>query len=391
MRCYLDKRDGSPNWYIYEYDERTGQCRRFSTRTTDRSRAETKLAEHIIRLPQQQIIHDATLVKIVLRYYELYGKDRFSAETIKRVLALVVEHEPDTRLYAWPIDRQKAFSLKCGRTSSTHRRYMGIIRAAVQWTFDRGEIPTMPPIYKPKARDREGVRPFTVDELRRLFTAAEHEHERRFLLLCTANAPRPGAVMQLTWDRINPETHVVDYDVPGREITKKRRARAPLCPTAAAYFEAHRSIGPVVQWRGRALKGFKMTFKRLSERASLTGSAYGIRKAVAIWLRKEGVHEWDIKGMLGHRIDGETERYAQYRPEYMRGAAAAVERLISEICPPWLASYLPVEPTAVSRGTQVAVVNGDFGARDRDRTCDPHHVKEGILQEFQGLIAANDD
>jgi hypothetical protein len=391
MRCYLDKRDGSPNWYIYEYDERTGQCRRFSTRTTDRSRAETKLAEHIIRLPQQQIINDATLVKIVLRYYELHGKGRFSAETIKRVLALVVEHEPETRLYAWPIDRQKEFAQKCGRTPSTHRRYMGIVRAAVQWTFDRGEIPTMPPIYKPRARDAAGVRPFTVDELRKLFAAAVNEHERRFLLLCTANAPRPGAVMQLTWDRIDAETHVVDYDVPGREITKKRRARAPLCPTAATYLEAHRSIGPVVQYRGRALKGFKMTFKRLSERASVTGTAYGIRKAVAIWLRRESVHEWDIKGMLGHRIDGETERYAQYRPEYMRGAADAVERLLREICPPWLASYLPVKPASVSREAQVAVVNGDFGARDRDRTCDPHHVKELRLDDFQGLKASNDD
>ena len=73
------------------------------------------------------------------------------------------------------------------------------------------------------------------------------------------------------------------------------------------------------------------------------GTAYGIRKAVSIWLRKEGVPEWDVKGMLGHAIGGETERYAHYRPEYMRAAAASVERLLRKISPPWLASYMVAE------------------------------------------------
>jgi hypothetical protein len=45
----------------------------------------------------------------------------------------------------------------------------------------------------------------------------------------------------------------------------------------------------------------------------------------------------------------------------------------------------------VPRETQVAVVNGNFGARDRDRTCDPYHVKALSLEDFQSLKSANDD
>jgi hypothetical protein len=135
----------------------------------------------------------------------------------------------------------------------------------------------------------------------------------------------------------------------------------------------------------------KMTFARIARRAGVTGTAYGIRKAVSIWLRKEGAPEWDIKGMLGHAIGGETERYAHYRPEYMKAAATAIERLLVEIRPYWLASYLPVPVSDVPRETQVAVVNGDFGARDRDRTCDPYHVKALHLEDFQTLKPANDD
>lgn len=369
MHCYLGKRKDSPNWYIYEYDERNKQCKRYPTRTRDRTEAEKRLAEHVIRSPQKQVFAAATLIKILLRYWEQHASRRFSKDTVRRVMGLVCDNEPETNLYDWPIDRQKEFASKCGRTSSTQRRYMGVIRAAVQWTFDRGEIPSMPPIFKPRAQDGEGVRPFSFIELAHLLNSADHEHERRFLLLCICSAARPGAVLDLTWDRIDKETGVIDYNVPGRERTKKRRARAPLCSLARAYLEDRRSVGPVIQWNGRALKGFKMTFTRIAKRARIEGTAYGIRKSVSIWLRREGVHEWDIKGMLGHAIGGETERYAHYRPEYMRAAAESVERLLRQICPPWLASHLPVE---VPRETQVLVSNG---GRDRDRTCDPYHVK----------------
>lgn len=342
MHCYLKQREENGIWYIWQYDEQTGQCQRFSTRTRDRGAADKKLAEHIIKLPQQQFA-DITLIQIMLRYYEHYGKQRFSRDTIRRVIGLVAEYEPETRLYDFNIARQTTFARHCGKTMSTQRRYMGIVRAATQWSFDREEIPTMPAFVKIVAQDNEGVEPFTIDELRALFAAAEHDRERFLLLLCLSNAPRPGAAVDLTWDRINAETGVVDYNMPGRERTKKRRARAPLPDLARAYLEAHRSIGPVIQYRGRRQKGFKMTFMRLAERAKVNGTIYGIRKAASIWLRKEGVPEWDIKGMLGHAIGGETERYAHYRPEYMRAAADSMERLLREICPPWLAPYLPVQ------------------------------------------------
>lgn len=384
MHCYLKQRQENGIWYIYQYDERTGQCPRSSTGTRDREAAERKLAEHIIKLPQRQQIADATLIKIMLRYWEHHGQDTFSRDTVRRVMGLVCEHEPETRIYDWPIPRQKEFAAKLAKKSSTQRRYMGVVRAAIQWAFDGGELPSMPAVYKVQATDGEGVRPYLVDELRRLCAACTHEHERRFMLLNLSTAPRPGATLDLTWDRIDPETGVVNYVVPGRKLTKKRRARAPLCGPALAYLEERRSVGPVIQWNGRQLKGHKMTFCRIATRAKVSGTAYGIRKAVSIWLRKEGVHEWDVKGMLGHAIGGETERYAHYRPEYMRAAAASVERLLREIYPTWLASYLPVDQ---KDDRKLLIVGG----RDRDRTCDPYHVKDGVLEGFQYLKPANDD
>jgi len=385
MHCYLKQRKENGIWYIWEYDDAAGQCSKRSTGTRDRAAAEKKLAEHILRLPQRKLINDATAIWVLLRYWEHYAKDTFAADTVRRVMGLVAKHEPTTRVYDWPIGKQKEFALKLATKDSTRRRYWGVVRAAIQWAVDGGELPSVPALLKVQAQDGEGVRPFTIDELKRLAEACLHEHERRFFLLTLTTGPRPGATLDLTWDRVNAETGVVDYAVPGRKLTKKRRAKAPLCAPALAYLNERRSIGPVIQWNGRQLSGHKMTFMRIAKRAGVAGTAYGIRKAVSIWLRKEGVHEWDIKGMLGHAIGGETERYAHYRPEYMRAAAEAVERLLREINPSWLSNYFPA---SVPRETQVLEV---VGGRDRDRTCDPYHVKDLLLQGIQWLKSANDD
>jgi hypothetical protein len=383
MHCYLKRRpepDGP--FYIYQYDDATGQCRRYTTHTRDPGIAQTALAQHIIKLPKQQFA-GITIVTMMLRYYEHHGQQAFSKSTIRTVMRRVVALEPDTRLDEFIPARQKQFAGKLGVSSSTQRRYIGIVRAAAQWAFDNGDIPQMPAFYKPQANDGDGVRPFEVCELRKLFAAAIHEHERRFLLLTTSTAPRPSATLDLTYDRI--KDRVANYVVPGRKKTKKRRALAPLPDLAASYLESHRSVGPVILYKGRQLKGYKGTFRRLAKRAGVTGTAYGIRKAVSIWMRKDGVPEADIKGMLAHRMSGDTERYAHYRPEYMRAAADSLQRLLVEICPSWLASYLPAP---VSRETQVIEING---ARYRDRTCDPHHVKVLSLEDFQDLKASNDD
>lgn len=381
MRCYLKPRNGI--WYIYQYDERTGQCSRTSTGTRHRDIADKRLANFILQAPQREALSDATLIHVLLRYWEHHGKGVFSTGPIRRVMGLIVKHEPQTRLYDWTIPRQKEFATRIGCKPGTLRRYMNVMRAAVQWSFDNGEIPTMPAILRVETQDGNGVAAFGRDELGRLFEAATSQHERLFLLVAIATAARPNAALRLTWDRI--KEGVADLNEPGRRRTKKRYGMVPVAPLAACYLEAHRSIGPVVQWAGKPLKGHKMTFARIARRAGVTGTAYGIRKAVAIWLRQEGVPEADIKGLLGHSMGGMTERYAHYRPEYMRAAADAIERLLREICPGWLASYLPaVQP---EQAQVLEVIGGPYRTRTYDQ-----FLKRGVLDmPFQQLKASNDD
>ena len=72
--------------------------------------------------------------------------------------------------------------------------------------------------------------------------------------------------------------------------------------------------------------------------------------------------------------------------------AGVIEGIIAEVRPYWLDSSPTVagsEPEAEASKMLIAV--GFSGGRDRDRTCDPFHVKAAGLPGFQGLTVANDD
>jgi len=79
---------------------------------------------------------------------------------------------------------------------------------------------------------------------------------------------------------------------------------------------------------------------RLVQKARVNGSGYSIRKATATYLRREGVPELDIKGMLGHSMSGETELYAHYDPQFMAPPKTAVEKLLRAINPEWASAVL---------------------------------------------------
>lgn len=356
-RCYLEKRKDSPNYYICEYVSGDRKWRRTSTGTGDHGEAQKILAQHILRLEKRLVVNDATVLHVMLRYWSLRAKHHFSRATAKCMLAKITEHEPSTLIYDWPDDKQREFIAKISDNKATQRRYWGILRSAVKWMHeDQKELPSLPALVRIKDKEAnskgKGTKPWSVDELRKLFGAAQLEHEQLLLLMCLVTDARPGAVLELTWDRIDLAHGFADLNVPGRPITNKRRGVAPLSSTVLAYLAARRSLGPVVQWKGRRLKTFKMTFLRLTKRAQITGTAYRVRKGVATYLRSQKISVADVKAMLSHNIGGQTDEYAHYDPAYMSEVKQAMERLLAMLAPPWLAPYLPSQATPAAAANE---------------------------------------
>jgi integrase len=393
MRFYLKQRENEI-WYIC-WTGADGRPGRASTRTRDRQEAERKLALHVIEhdRPQEQRLAQTSLEAVLVRYWTHHAKRLGDRGIVRRVIGLVSDHAAMVSLADLTIGRQEQFIREAMPTVSegTRRRYMGVLEAAVNWSYQRGEIERPIPILVPAAVDGPGAKPLTPQEIGRFLAAAEHEHERRLALLLATTGARPQAVLQLDWMRVLPGA--VDYDVPGRRRTKKRRARAPLAPTVASYLETNRSIGPVIQWADKPLRSHRMTIARIMARAGLDATAYSVRKGLATWLAERDVPEWEVGRLLGHRVgSGTTERYAHHRPSYMRATREAIEALLREIAPAWLASHLPAPSATASEPVKIPkAVNGLDGSREWDRTTDHLHVKDDIGAWFQVLTPANDD
>jgi integrase len=344
MRYYLrnDFKDRPGVFYICWTDG--GVPRRVSTRLRDSREADLALARHVLTHgnPKHQAPQSVTLQAVVLRYWEHHGRHIASRDSVTATLKAVNTYLDRVTVAEFGTKRQEGFvtALKSeGLAPGTVKRWMGVIGAALHYAYARQEVTDVPPIIKVKAVDGEGVRPLSVEELRALCGACLHEHQRRFLLLALGTAARPGALIDLTWDRVDFQTGTIAQSVPGVDHGNKRRPRVPMPASLRTYLEPLRSIGPVIQWTGKRLASHKRLYDGLAERAGVDVSAYGIRKSCATWMRQEGVPEWDILGMLGHKAGGsQTERYAHWRPEFMRSAAESLDRLIRAVSPPWLAS-----------------------------------------------------
>lgn len=393
MRFYLSERAGV--WYICWTDR--SAPRRISTRLRDRGQAELALARHVLihANPRHQPAELVTVQSVVLRYWQHHGRSIASRDSVTAALKAVNTYLERVSVADFGLKRQEAFvrALRSdGLAWATVKRWVGVVGTALRWAHARQELTDIPPMVRVKAPEADGVRPLSVPELRALCDACLHEHQRRFLLLAIGTAARPGALVDLTWDRVDFLSGTIAQAVPGVDHGNKRRPRVPMPESVRGYLEGKRSVGPVIQWNGNRLKGHKRLYAGLSERAGVEVTAYGIRKACATWMRQEGVPEWDVLGMLGHRAGGsQTERYAHWRPEFMRAASDSLERLIRAVNPPWLASGLPVPAAPVSPHLQLPVAVGEFGGRTWDRTTDPYHVKEEAQPTILPLRAANDD
>lgn len=387
MRYYLKDRGGI--WYICWTTDRC-EPRRVSTRLRDRGQAEIALAHHVLThsTPRHQPAELVTVQAVLLRYWQHHGRHLASRDSVTAALKAANTYLERVAVANFGRQRQETFvaALKAdGLSPGTIKRWLGVIGAALNWAHGRQEITDRPPLIHVRVPDSEGERPATLDELRALCVAASHEHQRRFLLLAMGTAARPGALMELTWDRVDFATRTIAQAVPGVDHGNKRRPRVPMPDALRGYLDPLRSVGPVIQWRGHALKGHRGLYDGIAERAGVEVGAYAIRKACATWMRQDGVPEWDVLGMLGHRAGrSQTERYAHWRPEYMRAAADSLERLIRAVDPPWLASPLPVAELP-SRNLLIV------GGRTWDRTTDPYHVKDGGQPTNLPFTAANDD
>jgi integrase len=270
--------------------------------------------------------------------YEAYARDREDAQkpaaprirdawknlalTFSQLLAVQVTED---LCRSYTINRAAA-----GASMGTVHIELGYLRAALRFAFVKrrwiDHQPYVPLPQKPPPRDNW----LTRDEARRLIAAAGKPHVRLFIILALATAGRAGALLDLTWSRVDFERRRIMLRDPAKPLTAKGRATVPMNQMLFdALHEAQKGAisAYVIEWGGEKVDSVKKAIARSGARAGLEDcTAHVLRHTAAVWMAEAGVSMEEIAQYLGHSNIETTRRvYARYSPDHLQRAARALE------------------------------------------------------------------
>lgn len=215
-----------------------------------------------------------------------------------------------------------------GKATGTVWTELGHVRMICAWAereglIDRAPYIELPP--KPAPRDRY----LTEAEVARLITADAEPHIRLAILLMLTTAARVGALLELTWDRVDLDRAQIDLRKDA-EGPRKGRAVVPINNTLRAALEQARTAAlsdHVIEWAGDPVRSIRTGFTRAVKRSGLINvTPHVLRHTAAVHMAGAGVPMSKISQYLGHSNTATTERiYARYAPDHLADAAAALE------------------------------------------------------------------
>ena len=227
----------------------------------------------------------------------------------------------DCRAYA---EARRAAGLRDGTIWS----HLGHLRMALNWAAKARLIDHAPYIERP-SQPMPKERYLTHREIDRLLDADGEPHVKLAALLMLTTAARVGAILELTWDRVDMERGIINLRTDDT-TTRKGRAVVPVNDTLrAALLNAREAAlsDYVVEWAGGPVKSIKKGFGALVRRAGLKGvTPHVLRHTCGVHMAERGVPMEVISQMMGHsnvRITAQV--YARFSPEFLRDAASALD------------------------------------------------------------------
>lgn len=227
---------------------------------------------------------------------------------------------------------------KMGKHDGTIWTELGHLRTVFIWAKERRLIDHAPAVERP-AKPAPKDRWLTRAEAARLLDAATEHHIKLAIQLMLSTAGRVGAILELTWDRVDFDRGQINLRTTetgprkGRAIVAMNDGlRASLSVAKKAALSDH-----VIEWAGSPVKSIKTGFHNAAIRAGFTRKGKGgkvfasisphtLRHTAAVHLAEAGVPMQKIAQYLGHSNTAVTERtYARYAPDHMREEAAILD------------------------------------------------------------------
>jgi integrase len=215
-----------------------------------------------------------------------------------------------------------------GLAPGTINRRRSFLRAALRQAVKREELTTAP--FIPGERE-PGARPhaLTREQAAAVLRAARQmpAHVALFVRIGLWTGARRGAILDLTWDRVDLEYGSINFRVPGGQETKKRRANTPiplrlLSTLRRAYANSEGAY--VIQWRGKKVASVKTAFKTLRRAVRLPWLTPHVLKHTFVTWGLRRADSWQLQGLTATSARTLEKIYGKHITDDMRAASEAI-------------------------------------------------------------------
>lgn len=215
-----------------------------------------------------------------------------------------------------------------GKTTGVHDgtiwTELGRLRTVLRWALG-DKAPKIERPAKPSPKERY----LTHTEIAKLMDAPAAPHIKLAIHLMLATAARVGAVLELTWDRVDLERGQINLRTDANGPRKGRAVvpinaglRAALSVARAAALTDH-----VIEWAGQPVANIKTGFYATAKAAGLEGvSPHTLRHTSAVHMVEAGIPIIEVAQFLGHSNPSITfSVYGRFSPNHLRKAADVVD------------------------------------------------------------------
>lgn len=218
---------------------------------------------------------------------------------------------------------------KAKQSRATIRKHLEHLSAALHHAKNEGLISKVPKIDKPAPPPpREVI--LRREEAIKFINGINTPHVKLFALLALYTLSRKTAILELTWDRVDMDNRRIEFNVPGRERTRKRRV--PVTFYSSILYNALEDTlklaqtDYVVEYNGQHVQDIKKAFRAAARKLRMGHvTPHVLRHTGASLMAMNGVSMEEIAAYMGDSIATVERHYLKYHPEYLKNAANALK------------------------------------------------------------------
>lgn len=315
---------------VYWRDEDTGKRTRYQLASCTPKEAEAEG----LRVYRRVMIENAPKGQTVSDLWEAYRDDlgdkptaRTMGYTGKAVLSHFGAYTPDQITKAMCTDYSRE-RMEGGISQGSVWTELGHLQSAMRFAEEIRAIDRAPKIWRP-AKPQTDKRILNRGEARALIEGASDPHIRLAIALLLGTAGRLGAILDLTWDRVNLDAGTINLRLDDA-MTRKGRAVVPMNGTTrAALTTAHEAAltDHVIEYGGRRVQSIRTGFTNAVRRSGIGHvRIHDLRHTAAVTMLSGGVPLEKVSQVLGHSNTSVTfTTYARYLPQHMQDAVDVLD------------------------------------------------------------------